>query len=52
MAPGGDVMPWPGFTFDYWRRIRRVRPSAHDTRALAHNLRMPSESISSFGAAI
>jgi cation diffusion facilitator CzcD-associated flavoprotein CzcO len=25
MAPDGDVLLWPGFTFDYWRRTRRVR---------------------------
>lgn len=24
MAPDGDVLLWPGFTFDYWRRTRRV----------------------------
>ncbi len=25
MAPDGEVLLWPGFTFDYWRRTRRVR---------------------------
>ncbi len=25
MAPGGDVLLWPGFTFDYWRRTRKIR---------------------------
>jgi len=24
-APDGDVLLWPGFTFDYWRRTRQVR---------------------------
>jgi cation diffusion facilitator CzcD-associated flavoprotein CzcO len=23
-APGGDVLLWPGFTFDYWRRTRAI----------------------------
>ena len=25
MAPDGDVLLWPGFTFDYWRRTRQIR---------------------------
>ena len=25
MAPGGDVLLWPGFTFEYWRRTRSAR---------------------------
>lgn len=24
MAPDGDVLLWPGFTFDYWRRTRAI----------------------------
>ena len=24
MAPDGDVLLWPGFTFDYWRRTRQI----------------------------
>jgi hypothetical protein len=40
MAPDGDVLLWPGFTFDYWRRTRRVRLSAYATRALAHDRRL------------
>jgi cation diffusion facilitator CzcD-associated flavoprotein CzcO len=27
MAPDGEVLLWPGFTFDYWRRTRRVAAS-------------------------
>jgi hypothetical protein len=41
-----------GFTFDYWRRTRRVRLRAYATRALAHDQSLPTESISSFPAAI
>ena len=44
MAPDGDVLLWPGFTFDYWRRTRRVRLSAYATRALAHGRTLHSES--------
>ncbi|HWO22171.1 MAG TPA: NAD(P)/FAD-dependent oxidoreductase [Kofleriaceae bacterium] len=36
LAPDGEVLLWPGFTFDYWRRTRRVQLSAYATRALAH----------------
>jgi cation diffusion facilitator CzcD-associated flavoprotein CzcO len=36
LAPGGDALLWPGFTFDYWRRTRDVRLSDYATRALAH----------------
>ena len=24
LAPDGDVFLWPGFTFDYWWRTRRI----------------------------
>ncbi|MBA3499573.1 MAG: NAD(P)/FAD-dependent oxidoreductase [Deltaproteobacteria bacterium] len=37
MAPDGDVLLWPGFTFDYWRRTRRVDLRAYEARALAHS---------------
>jgi hypothetical protein len=36
MAPNGEVLLWPGFTFDYWRRTRRIRRAAYEARALAH----------------
>lgn len=36
MAPDGDVLLWPGFTFDYWRRTRRVTLRHYEGRALAH----------------
>lgn len=36
MAPDGDVLLWPGFTFDYWRRTLRVDLRDYDTVALAH----------------
>jgi cation diffusion facilitator CzcD-associated flavoprotein CzcO len=35
MAPDGDVLLWPGFTFDYWRRTRRVDLRHYEVRALA-----------------
>ena len=52
MAPDGDVLLWPSFTFDYWRRTRRVRLSAYDTRALAHSSRELAESLPDARAAI
>ncbi len=52
MAPDGDVLLWPGFTFDYWRRTRRVRLSAYATRALAHGRGWPIESVSAPRASI
>lgn len=36
MAPDGDVLLWPGFTFDYWRRTRRVQLGDFRIRARAH----------------
>jgi cation diffusion facilitator CzcD-associated flavoprotein CzcO len=35
-APDGEVLLWPGFTFDYWRRTRRVELADYETVALAH----------------
>jgi hypothetical protein len=35
MAPDGEVLLWPGFTFDYWRRTRRVDLGAYEARALS-----------------
>jgi cation diffusion facilitator CzcD-associated flavoprotein CzcO len=35
-APSGDVLVWPSFSLDYWRRTRQARMSDYDTRALAH----------------
>ncbi|MDQ3300580.1 MAG: hypothetical protein M3619_28705, partial [Myxococcota bacterium] len=36
MAPDGDVLLWPGFTFDYWRRTRQIDLRSYEARALAH----------------
>ncbi|MEO8700238.1 MAG: NAD(P)/FAD-dependent oxidoreductase [Kofleriaceae bacterium] len=36
-APDGEVLLWPGFTFDYWRRTRRVELADYDVVALAHS---------------
>ncbi|HET9625356.1 MAG TPA: NAD(P)/FAD-dependent oxidoreductase [Kofleriaceae bacterium] len=33
-APDGDVLIWPGFTFNYWRRTRRVDLTNYQARAL------------------
>ena len=33
MAPGGDVLLWPGFTFDYWLRTRAVRLADYQVTA-------------------
>ena len=33
-ANGRNVTLWPGFTFDYWRRMRRVDWGAYRTQAL------------------
>jgi cation diffusion facilitator CzcD-associated flavoprotein CzcO len=35
-APDGEVLLWPGFTFDYWRRTRRLALADYATVALAH----------------
>jgi cation diffusion facilitator CzcD-associated flavoprotein CzcO len=35
MAPDGDVLLWPGFTFDYWRRTRRIDLRSYEARYLA-----------------
>jgi hypothetical protein len=35
MAPDGEVLLWPGFTFDYWRRTRRIDLRAYEARGLA-----------------
>lgn len=36
MAPDGEVLLWPGFTFDYWRRTRRVDLRDYEVRPLAN----------------
>jgi cation diffusion facilitator CzcD-associated flavoprotein CzcO len=41
LAPDGEVLLWPGFTFDYWRRTRRVDLANYQVRALAQ----PSTSV-------
>jgi len=35
LAPDGDVLLWPGFTFDYWRRTRAVDLAAYRVEARA-----------------
>ncbi|HEU4733589.1 MAG TPA: NAD(P)/FAD-dependent oxidoreductase [Kofleriaceae bacterium] len=35
MAPDGEVLLWPSFTFDYWRRTRRIHLGNYEVRALA-----------------
>jgi hypothetical protein len=35
MAPDGNVLLWPGFTFDYWRRTRKIRLADYKTEARA-----------------
>ena len=35
MAPGGDVLLWPGFTFEYWRRTRSAHLADFRCQALA-----------------
>ena len=34
-APDGQVLLWPGFTFDYWRRTRRVDLTAYHKGTIA-----------------
>jgi cation diffusion facilitator CzcD-associated flavoprotein CzcO len=41
MAPDGEVLLWPGFTFDYWRRTRRIDLRSYEARGLAHSM-MPN----------
>ncbi|HEY4240100.1 MAG TPA: hypothetical protein VGM88_09805 [Kofleriaceae bacterium] len=48
MAPDGEVLLWPGFTFDYWRRTRHVALSDYDTRARTHT-RVSANSAASQG---
>ncbi|MDB4961048.1 MAG: Cyclohexanone monooxygenase [Myxococcales bacterium] len=38
-APDGDVLLWPGFTFEYWRRTRTVRLAEY--RVEVRNLTQP-----------
>jgi hypothetical protein len=37
LAPDGEVLLWPGFTFDYWRRTRRVDLDDYEVSALAQH---------------
>ncbi|MCX5743828.1 MAG: NAD(P)/FAD-dependent oxidoreductase [Proteobacteria bacterium] len=32
-APDGEVLLWPGFTFDYWRRTRSIELANYDVRS-------------------
>ena len=41
MAPDGDVLLWPGFTFDYWRRTRAIRLDEYELQPRAR-LRAPA----------
>jgi cation diffusion facilitator CzcD-associated flavoprotein CzcO len=38
LAPDGDVLLWPGFTFDYWRRTRRIDLRDYEVRAIARSI--------------
>ncbi len=38
MAPSGELLLWPGFTFDYWIRTRRVQLADYEARALTHTV--------------
>jgi cation diffusion facilitator CzcD-associated flavoprotein CzcO len=40
-APDGEVLLWPGFTFDYWRRTRRVELRDYQTRSLGSAISFP-----------
>jgi len=35
IAPDGQVLLWPDFTFNYWRRTRRIALRSYELRALA-----------------
>jgi len=35
LAPDGEVLLWPGFTFDYWRRTRAIDLASYTTTPLA-----------------
>ena len=37
-APAGDVLLWPSFTFDYWRRTRRLDLRDYEVRAIARSI--------------
>ena len=43
-APDGEVLLWPGFTFDYWRRTRRIDLRSYECRALA-DMRRPNANL-------
>ncbi|HEU0031246.1 MAG TPA: NAD(P)/FAD-dependent oxidoreductase [Kofleriaceae bacterium] len=52
MAPDGEVLLWPGFTFDYWWRTRRIDRAAYEWRALAHtSSTVPSSNLTPARAA-
>jgi len=52
MAPDGDVLLWPGFTFDYWRRTRRARLGDYRIRARARtHTRLPLDHLTDRSAA-
>jgi cation diffusion facilitator CzcD-associated flavoprotein CzcO len=38
MAPDGEVLLWPGFTFDYWWRTRRIDLRAYATHSLTDTI--------------
>ena len=54
MAPGGDVLLWPGFTFDYWQRTRNIRLGDYrlQARARAHTVEPRGELTRESTAAI
>lgn len=50
LAPGGDVLLWPGFTFDYWRRTRWIDLRDYEVRASARSIPRADLSPSSSAA--
>jgi cation diffusion facilitator CzcD-associated flavoprotein CzcO len=42
MAPDGEVLLWPSFTFDYWWRTRRVDLGDYDVRPASAVARAPA----------
>ena len=50
LAPDGGVLLWPGFTFDYWRRTRRIDLRDDEVRASARSISRADLTTSSTAA--
>jgi cation diffusion facilitator CzcD-associated flavoprotein CzcO len=50
LGPDGDVVLWPGFTFDYWRRTRRIDLRDYEVRAIARSMSRSDLTTSSSAA--